>query len=73
MKAVFDEGPWLPGRGKNEHLVLADHWHDALIESIGTENYTQEVRDRFNVMVQGHTAMAINEAKRWIAHWLEMA
>jgi hypothetical protein len=68
MTAAFAAGPFLPGSAKREHLALADHLHDALAESIGTENYTTDVRERFAVPVQGNTAMAMNHARRWMAH-----
>jgi hypothetical protein len=68
MTAAFAAGPFLPESAKREHLALADHLHDALAESIGTENYTTDVRERFAVPVQGNTAMAMNHARRWMAH-----
>ncbi len=67
MIAAFDAGPFLPGAAEQAHITLADHLHDALAESIGTENYTVEVRDRFAVMVQGNIDMAMNHARLWIA------
>lgn len=66
MAAAFNAGPLLPGSAKQEHLALADHLHDALTESIGSTHYTAEVRERFAVMVQANTAMAINHARRWM-------
>ena len=66
MTAAFGAGPLLPGSAEQEHLTLADHLHDALAESIGTEHYTAEVRERFAVMVQGNIAMAMNHASRWM-------
>lgn len=66
MVAAFDAGPLLPSSAQRQHLVLADHLHDALTESIGAQHYTAEVRERFTVMVQGNTAMAMNHARRWL-------
>ncbi len=66
MIAAFGTGPFMPGSAEPEHLTLADHLHDALAESIGTDHYTAEVRERFAVMVQGNTAMAMNHARGWI-------
>ena len=66
MIAAFDAGPLLPGSAQQEHLALADHLHDDIAESIGTEDYTTEVRERFAVMVQGNPAMAMNHARRWM-------
>lgn len=66
MVKALNAGPFLPNSAHKEHVVLADHLHDALAESIGLEHYTAEVRERFAVMVQANTAMAMNHAKRWI-------
>lgn len=67
MIAAFDAGPLLPGSPQQEHLALANHLHDALAESVGTEDYTTEVRERFAVMVQGNTAKAMNQARQFMA------
>ncbi|MEX1231224.1 MAG: hypothetical protein WEB58_13345 [Planctomycetaceae bacterium] len=66
MVAAFEAGPFLPGSAQREHLALADHLDDALAESIGPEYYTTEVRERFAVIVQGNTAIAMNHAGRWM-------
>jgi hypothetical protein len=66
MLAAFGVGSFLPGTARPEHLALADHLHDALAESIGPERYTSEVRERFAITVQGNTALAMNNARRWI-------
>jgi hypothetical protein len=66
MQAAFKAGQLLPGMAGPEHVALADHLHDALSESIGPQNYTLAVRERFDIMVLGNTAMAMNHAKRWM-------
>ena len=66
MTAAFAAGPLLPGAARPEHIALADQLHDALAESIGTKQYTPEMRERFAVMVHGNTAMSMNHAGRWI-------
>lgn len=66
MTAAFGAGPLFPGSARPEHLTLADQLHDALAESIGRENYTMKVRERFDVLVQGNTATAMNHARRWM-------
>lgn len=66
MVAAFRAGPFLPDSAQQEHVALADHLHEALAESIGPEHYTTEVRERFDVMVQGNAAIAMNHAARWI-------
>ncbi len=64
--AAFKAGPFLPEFAKPEHLALAHHLHDALAESIGSEHYTAEVRERFDITIQANTAMAMNHARRWM-------
>lgn len=64
--AAFKAGPVLPGAETAEHITLSNHLHDALIESIGPERYTPEVQERFDHVVRGNAALAMNQARRWM-------
>lgn len=66
MNVAFKAGPlWLPSP-KKEHRALADHLHDALLDSMGSERYTTEVRKQFAVRILCNTAEAMNHARQWI-------
>ncbi len=64
--AAFEAGPVLPGAMTPQHITLSNHLHDALKESIGAERYTPEVRERFDHVVRGNAALAMNQARRWM-------
>jgi hypothetical protein len=66
IQAAFKAGQLLPGMARPEHTALADYLHDALSESIGPQNYTPAVHERFDIMVLGNTALAMSHARRWI-------
>jgi len=63
---AFDAGPMVPNALREEHVALTDRLHDALSDSIRSELYTQPVRKRLEHFVQMNTAMAMNQARRWI-------
>ena len=66
MIAATNAGPLLPGAASREHKALAEHLHNALADSIGSQWYTPEVRERFDITVQGNIAAAMNHARRWV-------
>lgn len=63
---AFDAGPMIPNALREEHVALTDRLHDAVSDSIRPELYTQPVRKRLEHFVQMNTAMAMNQARRWI-------
>jgi hypothetical protein len=67
MTAAFNAGPFLPGEAQPAHLALTEHLHDALAESLGTDRYTPQVRERFAPLIQANVAMALNHASQWVA------
>ena len=66
MVAAFEAGPLVPGAAQQGHIALANHLHDALVESFGVEGYTTEIRERFTILVEANTAMAMNHARKWM-------
>ena len=59
IKNEFTSGPSKPSENyyTDGFKKLMEISHDALSESIGTENYTQEVKDRFNLtLISGVTS-----------------
>lgn len=73
IKAVFPAidravrtGPGVPGAPSAELETLAGHLHDALADSIGRQRYTDAVRERFAVMIQGNVVAAMNHASQWV-------
>lgn len=62
---ALDEGPFSPGSTSSAFIALTDVLHGVVSESIGSEHYTAEVRERFSVAVQGNVAASTAHAKRW--------
>jgi hypothetical protein len=66
MLAALDDGPWLPGSKTVPQSILSAHLHEAIGDSIGSESYTPEIRQRFDMMVDGNMANGLNHAIRQI-------
>jgi len=66
LDRAFKAEPFVPGAANPEYLALCEHLHDALAESIGFERYSDVVKERFAVMIQGNAGLAMNHAIRWI-------
>jgi hypothetical protein len=66
MLAAIDDGPWLPGSKTAPQCILSNHLHEAIGDSIGSESYTPEIRQRLDMMVDGNMANGLNHAMRLI-------
>lgn len=65
IRGAFKRAPITPDSQLTELDALAEQLHEALADSIGTENYTPEVKQRFDVMVRGNCVQALNHAVDW--------
>lgn len=65
IRGTFKQAPIAPDNQSTEFDALAEQLHEALADSIGTENYTPEVKQRFNLMVRGNCSEALNHAFDW--------
>jgi len=65
IKDAMNEAPVCPEDDIQEVHILSEHLHDALEDSIGSENYTQEVKEWFDHRVYGNCVMALNHAAKW--------
>ena len=63
--AAYDAGAWLPGNADSAHLALAEHLHETLADSISEDAYTAQVKERFEVIVQGTVAAALAHSVLW--------
>ena len=67
INAALDIWPRSPSQATApEHEALADLLHSALVESIGANNYTADVRARFDSLVIANTAVALNHISKWV-------
>ena len=62
---AINQAPVTPQTSSAEFDALAEQLHEALADSIGTENYTSEVRNWFDIRVRGNCANALNHAAKW--------
>jgi len=65
IKDAMNKAPVVPEDEIPEIHTLSKHLHDALEDSIGSENYTREVKDWIDHRVYGNCAMALNHAAKW--------
>jgi hypothetical protein len=65
IRGAFKQAPITPDNQSTEFDALAEQLHEALEDSIGGENYTTEVKQRFDVMVRGNCAEALNHSVDW--------
>lgn len=63
--SAYGADPFVPGSTDPAHVELAEPLHEALADSIGEAAYTTQVRERFEIMVQGNAASALAHSAHW--------
>lgn len=67
LPGALRQVPVTPMSSSPELDMLADRLHEAQAESLGSEIYDDEVRDRFDMAVRANVAASLHHAARWIA------
>lgn len=65
IRMAIKRAPVMPEAASTELDALADQLHEALAASIGIGNYTQQVKERFDMMIRANCIKALNHAARW--------
>ena len=67
ITAAFKAGPVSPMSPiSTVHVGLADFLHEALIDTIGVDCYSSQVRERFQTPVIGNVSAAMAHSVKWI-------
>ena len=65
IRGAIKQVPIKPDTKTPEFEALVAQLNDALKDSIGSENYTPEVQERFLVLIRSNCALSIHNAARW--------
>ncbi len=65
IRGTIKQVPINPNTNSPEFEALFAQLNDALKDSVGTENYTSEVQERFSVHIRSNCAHALHNAARW--------
>jgi hypothetical protein len=65
IRGAIKQVPIMPDTNSPEFDKLVAQLNDALKDSIGSENFTTKVQDRFSVLIRSNCAHALHNAARW--------